>query len=191
MSCAEGLRKFLTVFGSVLAGASLLSGCHESPSPASGWGLTHFPPTAPGYEQVLDAVQQVISERYPMSAVSREVGFVVALTPVRMDGGSKTRKEISVLVRKNFTGAYDPVVRVRQFVEVGMPSLDSDPETANIGRAAPLARNEWQALDYLPYEEQALYDAILERISSPGAPADAPVSKAVPPEAPRLAGAQR
>lgn len=105
-----------------------------------------------------------------MSAVSEQAGFVVAVTPVRMDGGSKTRKEISVLVRRNFTGAYDPVVRVRQFVEIGSPTVSASPETANAAWAVPVAGNEWHAIDYLPYEEQALYDAILLRVA-PAAPA--------------------
>lgn len=159
-------KGFGIVWGAAVA-CGFFAGCYDSPSPANGWGLSPLPATPPAYDQVFQAAKSVVQERYPMSAVSEEAGFIVALTPVRMDGGSKTRKEISVLVRRNFTGAYDPVVRVRQFVEIGSPTLSANPETANAAWAAPLAGNEWHAVDYLPYEEQALYDAILQRVAAP------------------------
>jgi hypothetical protein len=132
--------------------------------------MTDLPDAYPAASDVLDAAKGVIGERYPLSSSSAEGGFVYALTPVAMDGASKTRKQISVYALRNFTGAYEPVVRVRQYVEVGSPELKVDPESASPRRAAPIAGNKWQALDFLPYEEQEIYDAILERLVEKEAP---------------------
>jgi hypothetical protein len=152
--------------GVVLAAVLGLVGCHETVGPSSGWGLTNLPDTQPDFERAMAAARAVVQDRYPMSGASDQGGFLVALTPVVMDGGSKTRKEISVFLRRNFTGAYDPVVRIRKFVDVATPELRANPESANAARAMPVVDNEWHALDYLPYEEQELYDAILEKIAS-------------------------
>jgi len=107
-----------------------------------------------------------------MSSASPENGQVFALTPVTMDGASKSRKQISELALRNFTGAYEPVVRVRQLIDVAQPPVKSDPESGSVTQAQPLAFHEWQALDFLPYEEQEIYDAILAKLSkdrqSPG-----------------------
>jgi len=148
------------------------SGCYESPTPSEGYGLIDLPDTPPGYDAVLDAAASVIQERYPSSSLSRRSGLVLANTPVVMDGGSKTRKMISVRVLRMFTGAYEPEVRVRKEVEVGFPETNANPETANAALAKPVASNMWQTLDYLPYEEQELYDAIQAKVNAAGKPAD-------------------
>jgi hypothetical protein len=142
-----------------------IPGCHETMVPSTGWGMTDLPDTYPPKEAVFEAAREVIQQRYPMSSASAEHGQVFALTPVTMDGTYKSRKQISVLALRNFTGAYEPVVRVRQLVEVAQPPLKSDPESGNLVQAKPLAFNKWQALDFLPFEEQEIYDAILAKLS--------------------------
>ena len=62
-----------------------------------------LPKTGPSQTAVLEAAKSVIQERYPMSAASERPehgAFVTALTPPAMDGGIKTRKQISVVVRQ-------------------------------------------------------------------------------------------
>lgn len=152
----------LTAF---LVACACLVGCAETVGPSTGWGLTDLPEAYPTQTDVLEAAKAVVEAQYPMSAASMEGGFVYALAPVVMDGASKTRKQISVYALRNFTGAFEPVVRVRQYVEVGSPILKADPESASPHRSAPIAGNEWHALDNMPYEEQAIYDAILERLA--------------------------
>ncbi len=153
-----------------MVGFLSLVGCHESPTPSQGWGLVDLPDTPPARKDVLTAARSAIAEAYPHSATScsPDSGFVIAVTPVEMTGGSKTRKQISVMVLRNFTGAYEPVVRVRQFVEVGSPGVRANPESGNAVYAVPLANNEWHTLDYLPYEEQALYDTIMKKLEEAG-----------------------
>lgn len=158
------------VASTLFVGGMVLLGCAETMGPASGWGVTDLPDTYPAQADVLEAAKGVIGERYRLSSASTEGGFVYALGPVVMDGGSKTRKQISVYALRNFTGAFEPVVRVRQYVEVGSPELKVQPESASSSRAAPIAGNQWHALDNLPYEEQAIYDAILQRLAKKDAP---------------------
>ena len=140
-------------------------GCAETVAPSDGWGMTDLPDVFPTAKDVVAASKAAVETRYPMVSALERSGSVIAFSPVFMDGGSKSRKQISVVALRNFTGAYEPVVRVRQFVEVGMPPLGTDPESANVSAAVPLVTHKWQALDFLPYEEQELYDDILARLA--------------------------
>jgi hypothetical protein len=113
----------------------------------------------------------VINERYPMSALSERGGFLYATTPVELTANSRTQKQISVIVQRNFTGAYIPIVAVRLYSDVGTPSFRGNPDSPNTAfypDANPLALPEWQALDYLPYEGQEVYEAILKRLQGKG-----------------------
>lgn len=130
-----------------------------------------LPNTPPSRAAVFEAAKEVISERYPLSAPSERGGFVYALTPVELTANSPTRKQISVIVQRNFTGAYDPIVKVRLYADVGTPSLTGNPDSPNSAfypDANPLALPGWQVLDYLPYEEQEIHDGILKKLQGKG-----------------------
>jgi len=43
-----------------------------------------------------------------------------------------------------------------------------------VTEAVPYALNEWEPIDYLPYEEQAIYDEILRRMAAQPKPAPQP-----------------
>ena len=116
---------------------------------------------------VFDAAKAVISSKYPMSQCSERKGFLVALTPTELEGATRTRKQISVLIWRNFTGAYEPVVKVRQYVQMESPYTKADPGSGNAALAKPLGRTEWQFLDDRPYEEQEIYEAILKAVEGP------------------------
>lgn len=142
-------------------GASLLlvvlvTGCYNLPEPK----VTE--------RAAFEAARQVIESRYPLSASSVENGFVVATTPVALEGNTKTRKQISVVMKRNYTGSYEPVVRVRHLAEVGTPFPKSDPQTDDLGVAVPLAQDEWRTLGYLPNEEVELSNAILAKLQPKG-----------------------
>lgn len=147
-----------------LAALLWLSGCAESFGPSQGWGMVDLPDVSPTSAEVVEAARLVIQERYPRSAVSEKSGVVVALGPVTMDGGSKTRTQISVLAKRNYTGAYEPVVRVCYCVEVAQPEVLADPGSASLAKAQPIGRERWHVLEYRPYEEQDIYNAILDRL---------------------------
>lgn len=138
----------------------MTSGCYNLPEPKTSPDLSE--------KAVFQAAKEVIEARYAYTAASQGNGFVVATTPIRMDGNSKTRRQISVFAQRNYTGNFEPVVRVRKVVEVGEPILNSDPETDDLGKAVPLARNEWKTLCYLPNEEEELTHAILSKIVPKG-----------------------
>ena len=127
-------------------------------------GCLNLPEPKVSQEAVFAAAEEVVAKRYPMYSASKETGWVYALSPVEMNGGSKTQKQISVLVTRNFTGSYNPQVRVRQYVETGAVAHSANPDSSSPLLAVPMARNRWQALDYMRYEEQAIYDEILARL---------------------------
>lgn len=129
-------------------------------------GCAYIPPQGVvSQEAVVQAAAAVIQERYPQSSAQLGPSQVVAITPTEMTGSSKSRRQISVIIRQNYTGNYEPVVRVLKVVDWASVGWDADPETAQVTRAHPLRGNEWHPLDYLPYEEQELYDAIRARIA--------------------------
>ncbi len=150
------MRTHRSLVGILGAAGLFVSGCYNLPEPK----VTEH--------AVFQAAREVIEGRYPQTAASENNGFLVALTPVKIEGSSKTRKQISVLVQRNYTGNYEPVVKVRRVVEVGTPYLGSNPETADLGAAAPLATNEWRTLDDLPYEEEDITSAIWKKLEPKG-----------------------
>jgi hypothetical protein len=140
----------------------------------------NLPQTGPQEADVLRAAREVIAERYPQSTASEKAGYVIALSPVTLDGAWKTKKQISVVLVRNYTGAYEPVVRVRKLVASNSP-VATNPEAAaysyTITEAVPFAMNEWTLMDDLPLEEQEIYDAILAKLAlqKPSAPPGPPV----------------
>jgi len=144
----------------------LIAGC----LPLALGACMNLPDTRPHQSEVLQAAKEVIAERYPQSTASEKAGYVIALSPVSMDGTWKTKKQISVVLVRNYTGAYEPVVRVWKLVESGSPTIANNPDAPGysymITEATPFATNEWTPLDYLPFEEQEIYDAILAKLAS-------------------------
>ena len=92
-------------------------------------GCQELPPPKVNPETVFQAAREVIESRYPQSASSAGNGFVLALTPITTDGGSRTRKQIAVDIRQNYTGNFEPVVAVRTLVEADDPITMSQPGT--------------------------------------------------------------
>lgn len=145
---------------------TLIAGC----VPLALGACMNLPDTRPHQAEVLQAAREVIAERYPQSTASEKAGYVIALSPVSMDGTWKTKKQISVVLVRNYTGAYEPVVRVWKLVESGSPAITNNPDAPgtsySITDANPFATNEWTPLDYLPFEEQEIYDAILAKLAN-------------------------
>ncbi len=144
-------------WGAALSIAANLLSCYNLPEPRV------------SEKSVLDAAVEVIQTRYPNSSPSVQNGFVLAVTPLALEGLTKTRRQISVDIRRTYAGNYEPVVRVRHVAELGTTVLRADPETDDLGAAAPLAdRNEWRTLGSLPTEEVELTNAILAKIQPRG-----------------------
>ena len=133
----------------------------------SGCGVYEIPQTGAPEERVLEATRDVITDRYPMSITSEDYAYVLALTPAEAVSGSTTKKQISVRLVQNYTGSYEPIVRVRQYVDMATASLDGDP-AAHPSLANPFADHRWRAMGFLEYEEQELRDAIREKLGSMG-----------------------
>lgn len=132
--------------------------------------LYELPKTGPSAKAVHDAAREAIAEHYPMTAASEsrpEEGFVTAITSPAMEGGAKTQRRISVVIRRNYTGAYEPVVVVRQFIDMATP-LEGSPEAESPALAAPLDKNRWRLMGRLEYEEDELTAAILRKLGTAG-----------------------
>jgi hypothetical protein len=155
-SSARRSPGYVQLRGAALAVGVFFLGCQELPEPRV------------SRESVLEATKEVVAKRYPMYRASEEGAWVYAVGPVEMQGASKTRKQVSVRVLQNFTGSYDPEVRIRQYAEIGTTPMGGDPEAASVSLAHPLAANQWQPLEYLYYEEQEIYDEIRARLEPKG-----------------------
>jgi len=105
-SARKELRPYLYLFAPVAALA--LSACTVTP-----------PASTPPEEAVYRAAESVIKEKYALSGTYRNSSSFMALTPVEMDGGYKSRKQISVLVRRTYIGGWEPIVRVTKPIEAG------------------------------------------------------------------------
>jgi hypothetical protein len=152
-----------------------LSACHRvtvisflsllSLAPLGGCRLYDLPETGPAEESVFAAAEQVILSHYPMATATRRSNAVLALTPVRMDGGYPSRTQITVHVAQNYTGAWEPRVRVTRHVDVAEPPLDANPDSDAPGNAHPVVRTHWKPLVHLDYEAERLRDEILAALS--------------------------
>lgn len=119
-------------------------------------------------DAALSAAREVLTERYPMSWATLKDDVLVAVTPMEVEGATKVRKQISIIMQRNYTGNYEPIVRVRKSFDVGAPYYRPNPETDNLALAAPVAAPEWRHYDDMLLEEQALYDAILQKLQPRG-----------------------
>ena len=128
------------------------------------------PASNPPEEAVYKAAESVIKEKYALSGTFRNSSSFMALTPVEMDGGYKSRKQISVLVRRTYIGGWEPIVRVTKLIDTGRPPMSNNVEAPalawKVTEAVPFALNDWEPIDYLPYEEQEIYDEILRRVTA-------------------------
>jgi hypothetical protein len=133
----------------------------------------NLPDTPPHQADLFKAAKEVIAARYPRSTASEKAGYIIAYTPVSMDGSWKTKKMISVVLTRTYIGAYEPVVYVTQLVEdASSPPSPNNPEAAayaySITEAKPFGVNRWVPLEHLPLEEQEIYDAILAKLQPVG-----------------------
>ena len=147
--------------GAIAVGALALVGC-------VGYD---YPDTAPHKDQVFAAAREVLQERYPMSSSTEKYSQLFALTGIDLEGTSKSRKQISIYVSRNWIGAYEPTVSVMQFVEWSeAPLRVSDPGSDLPARTSLLPESRWHPLQRLPMEEKALYDAIMGKLLTSMAP---------------------
>ena len=126
---------------------------------------TMFPETGPGQAAILDATQAVLKERYPDSTgYAGRYAQVYSITPIGMEGGSRSRKQISVAVRQNFTGAYEPLVSVTQYFDNSTAPLTGDPNSPLTSSNPVFPGDRWSPLTRLPMEEVAIYRAIMAKV---------------------------
>ena len=131
-------------------------------------GCTAYPDTAPDKAAVFAAAREVLNERYPMSSSSERYEQLYALTAIGLHGNSKSRKQIAVTVRRNFTGAYEPRVSVTQYLEWTPASISrGDPGSDSTADSLVMGPHRWRPLERLPLEEQAIYEAIMDKLLSP------------------------
>ncbi|MCZ6793558.1 MAG: hypothetical protein O7J95_08095 [Planctomycetota bacterium] len=143
----------------LLSGAALLvTGCE----------LYEIPENGPGRQAVFEAARRVMLERYPQAMPVERSGLILLVTPVEMDGAYASRKKITVYVARNYTGAWEPRVRVEKHIEIEEPFLASDPDGESPGDANPAVARRWKPLMFLPMEEKALTDRILQDLGSVG-----------------------
>lgn len=130
-----------------------------------------YPDTAPRKGEVLAAARDVLAQRYPMSSSNETYGQLFALTGVDLEGNSRSRKQISIYVSRNWIGAYEPTVAVVQYVEWSEPPLRrSDPGSDSPARTSLHPASRWRPLQRLPMEEKAIYDAIMGKLLTSMAP---------------------
>jgi hypothetical protein len=156
------MRNSFLMLGAVI----LLAGCGDG-------GLGGFPqvyPEAPEgkkFVDVLGAAEAVVKEHYPMAATSIRSQHILALGKVGILGGAKSQKQVSVWIRKTYTGHWKPEVTIRLLTQVNEPrSGASDPSSVSVPRSRPIAGSpEWQTLQTCPVEEVKLSEAIYARLN--------------------------
>jgi len=157
------MRNSILMLGTVI----LLAGCGDG-------GLGGFPqvyPEAPAgkkFVDVLGAAEAVVKEHYPMAATSIRSQHILALSKVGLLGGAKSQKQVTVYVRKTYTGHWQPEVTIRLLTQVNEPRPGaSDPSSVSVPKSRPIAgKAEWQTLQTLPVEEVKLTEAIYARLNS-------------------------
>ncbi len=152
---------------STSAGAAIVSAAVLSMVAATGCQST-LPETAPHRDQVFAAAREVLSQRYAMSSSTERYAQLYALTEVELNGTAKSRKQISIAVRPNFTGAFEPRVTVTEYVEWGQPPHSGDPGTVYQSRNQFMGVERWKPLQRLPLEEQAIAREILDKVRPQG-----------------------
>lgn len=124
-----------------------------------------YPDTTPNKEQVFAAAREVLHDRYPMSSASEGDAQLFAMTGVDLEGNSRSRKQISIYVSRNWTGAYEPTVSVTQYVEWAEPPVRlADPGSDRPASTSLFPPSRWRPLQRLPMEEKSIYDAIMGRL---------------------------
>ncbi|HVR73252.1 MAG TPA: hypothetical protein VMT52_02930 [Planctomycetota bacterium] len=129
-----------------------------------GLGCSTVPEGKVPRDAVFRAASEVLTERYPQSWSTLKDDVLVAVTPMEVEGATKVRKQISIMIGRNYTGNYEPIVRVRKSFDLGSPHYRPNPETDNLALAAPVAAPEWRHYDDMLLEEKDLYDAILQKL---------------------------
>ena len=145
----------------------LLAGCGDG-------GLGGFPqvyPEAPAGDKFVDVrgvAEAVVKEHYPMAATAIRSQHILALSKVGLLGGAKSQKQVTVYVRKTYTGHWQPEVTIRLLTQVNEPRPGaSDPSSVSVPKSRPIAGSaEWQTLQTLPVEEVKLTEAIYARLNS-------------------------
>ena len=130
-----------------------------------------YPETPPHRDDVFAAAREVLEERYPMSSSTEGREQLFASTGVDLEGNSRSRKQISVYISRNWTGAYEPTVSVVQYIEWSEPPLRlGDPGSDLPARTSLHPASRWRPLQRLPMEEKAIYDAIMGKLLTSMAP---------------------
>ena len=119
------------------------------------------------FVDVLGAAEAVVKEHYPMAATSIRSQHILALSKVGLLGGAKSQKQVTVYVRKTYTGHWQPEVTIRLLTQVNEPRPGvSDPSSVSVPKSRPIAgKAEWQTLQTCPVEEVKLSEAIYARLN--------------------------
>jgi len=152
--------RLVVALGLATTGACF-SGCSTPPY------KFQLPPQGPARQDVLETASDVVRERYPMSTVSMDGGYLLAVTSPQMEGGARTMRRISVLVEQNYTGHFQPLVRVQHDVDVATPTV-AEVDATHPLKASPFGKSRWRVMGYLEHEEVALTRAILDKLSAQG-----------------------
>lgn len=126
--------------------------------------LYELPETGPAREEVFEQARRVILERYPMATAIVNSNLVVAVTPATMEGGVLGKRQITVWIERNYTGAWEPRVQVTHHVDTAEPPLESQPDSPVPVLAHPVVWRDWKPLTFLPYEAEELQQRILEAL---------------------------
>lgn len=131
-----------------------------------------YPDTAPRKDEVFAAARDVLELRYPMSSSTERYEQLFALTGVDLEGNSRSRKQITIYVSRNWIGAYEPTVAVVQYIEWSEPPHRlSNPGSDSPARMSLHPSSRWRPLQRLPMEEKAIYDEIMSKLLTSMAPA--------------------
>lgn len=124
-------------------------------------------------EEVLQAAEAVLRERYYQVKVYRSTGHIQVLTPVRLEGNDNARKKIDVYVFLE-NGYYMPKVTVRDFVDMAEPPHQTGLiagrfpiEFRGVPGTGPAPEENWTPLQYDHTEEMAIRKAIYDRLKIP------------------------
>lgn len=117
-----------------------------------------------------------------MARAIEKSDLVIARTPVVLDGAYKSCRQITVHVKQNYLGVWEPRVRVLKHVEVDEPPLAVDPQGDSPATAFVVSRQRWKPLQYMAVEEAELQREIWSRLQKQwyDTPEPAPATESEP-----------
>ena len=138
-----------------LAG-TFLSGCYTfQPAPDSA-----------KFGEVVQAVESVLKERYYQSKVYKTSGNGYGFSLEQMEGTQMVKHSVEIRITPIRTGHYLPEVRVRKYVDVAEPPIETgDRFSAYDVEGPPAQTSNWQSIYRDHPLEIEIRDAILEKLN--------------------------